>query len=56
MLVIVNLLLMIYFSKEELEYLINNNIMNGCMNKLAYYNLVQKCKKINDVNMKIKNK
>ena len=44
------------FSKEELEYLINNNIMNGCMNKLAYYNLVQKCKKINDVNMKIKNK
>ena len=28
------------FSKEELEYLINNNIMNGAMNKLAYYNLI----------------
>lgn len=29
------------FSKEELEYLINNNIMNGAMNKLAYYNLIR---------------
>ena len=28
------------FSKQELEYLINNNIMNGSMNKLAYYNLI----------------
>ncbi len=28
------------FSEIELEYLINNNIMNGAMNKLAYYNLV----------------
>lgn len=28
------------FSEKELEYLINNNIMNGAMNKLAYYNLV----------------
>lgn len=28
------------FSKQELEYLINNNIMNGAMNKLAYYNLI----------------
>lgn len=27
-------------SKEELEYLINNNIMNGAMNKLAYYDLI----------------
>lgn len=25
------------FSEKELEYLINNNIMNGAMNKLAYY-------------------
>lgn len=28
------------FSEKELEYLINKNIMNGAMNKLAYYNLV----------------
>ena len=28
------------FSEEELDYLINKNIMNGAMNKLAYYNLV----------------
>lgn len=28
------------FSEIELKYLINNNIMNGAMNKLAYYNLV----------------
>jgi len=28
------------FSEIELEYLINNNIMNGAMNKLAYYNLI----------------
>lgn len=27
------------FSEAELQYLINNNIMNGAMNKLAYYNL-----------------
>lgn len=27
------------FSKLELQYLINNDIMNGAMNKLAYYNL-----------------
>ena len=27
------------FSEKELEYLINKNIMNGAMNKLAYYNL-----------------
>ena len=27
-------------SKEELEYLINNNIMNDAMNKLAYYDLI----------------
>lgn len=28
------------FSESELKYLINSNIMNGAMNKLAYYNLV----------------
>lgn len=28
------------FSEKELEYLINKNIMNGAVNKLAYYNLV----------------
>ena len=28
------------FSKKELKYLISSNIMNGAMNKLAYYNLV----------------
>ncbi len=28
------------FSEVELKYLISNNIMNGAMNKLAYYNLV----------------
>ena len=30
------------FTIEELEYLINNNIMNGAMNKLAYYNLMSR--------------
>lgn len=28
------------FNKKELDYLINNNIINGAMNKLAYYNLI----------------
>lgn len=28
------------FTEIELKYLVNNNIMNGSMNKLAYYNLV----------------
>ena len=28
------------FSEKELEYLVNKNIMNGSMNKLAYYNLI----------------
>ena len=28
------------FSEKELEYLINKNIINGAMNKLAYYNLI----------------
>ena len=28
------------FSRNELEYLINQNIMSGAMNKLAYYNLI----------------
>ena len=26
--------------EKELEYLINKNIINGAMNKLAYYNLI----------------
>lgn len=30
------------FSESELNYLINKNIMNGSMNKLAYYNLINK--------------
>lgn len=41
------------FSKEELEYLINNNIMNGAMNKLAYYNLI--CNIDNNKRLKKKN-
>ena len=28
------------FSEKELKYLIHKNIMNGAMNKLAYYNLI----------------
>ena len=28
------------FSEKELKYLINKNIMNGALNKLAYYNIV----------------
>ena len=28
------------FSEKELKYLVNENIMNGAMNKLAYYNLI----------------
>jgi len=35
------------FSEKELEYLINKNIMNGAMNKLAYYNLVNNTKDCN---------
>lgn len=30
------------FSREELDYMIDNNIINGAMNKLAYYNLISK--------------
>lgn len=30
------------FSESELNYLINKNIMSGSMNKLAYYNLINK--------------
>lgn len=41
------------FSKQELEYLINNNIMNGAMNKLAYYNLI--CNIDNNKRLKKKN-
>jgi ADP-ribose pyrophosphatase len=28
------------FTKEELDYLTSKNIMNGAMNKLAYYNII----------------
>lgn len=35
------------FSEIELKYLIYNNIMNGSMNKLAYYNLINN---VNDCN------
>ena len=35
------------FKEKELKYLINNNIMNGAMNKLAYYNLVNNTKDCN---------
>ena len=28
------------FKKEEVSYMVENNIMNGAMNKLAYYNLI----------------
>lgn len=41
------------FTKHELEYLINNNIMNGAMNKLAYYNLI--CNIDNNKRLKRKN-
>ena len=27
------------FTEEELKYLLNNNIMSGSLNKLAYYSL-----------------
>lgn len=37
------------FSKKELEYLINKNIMNGAMNKLAYYNLINNVDDCNDI-------
>ena len=30
------------FKDNELDYLIDNNIMNGAMNKLAYYNFINK--------------
>ena len=40
------------FSEKELEYLINKNIMNGAMNKLAYYNLVNNVDDCNVVYMK----
>lgn len=36
------------FSEKELEYLVNKNIMNGSMNKLAYYNLINNVNDCND--------
>lgn len=35
------------FSEKELEFLINENIINGAMNKLAYYNLVNNVENCN---------
>ena len=37
------------FTIEELEYLINNNIMNGSMNKLAYYDLMSRIRNKRDL-------
>ena len=44
------------FSEKELEYLINKNIMNGAMNKLAYYNLVNNVDDYNTNYVKSKKK
>ena len=44
------------FSDIELNYLINNNIMNGAMNKLAYYNLVNNVDNCNCTYVKCKEK
>ena len=38
------------FSEIELEYLISANIMNGAMNKLAYYNLINNVDNCNYTN------
>ena len=35
------------FSEQELDYLIYKNIMNGAMNKLAYYNLMNNTESFN---------
>lgn len=40
------------FKETELEYLINKNIMNGAMNKLAYYNLINNVDDCNTINLK----
>lgn len=40
------------FSEKELEYLVNKNIMNGSMNKLAYYNLINNVNDCNDTYIK----
>lgn len=40
------------FSENELNYLINKNIMNGAMNKLAYYNLVNNVDDCNVTHLK----
>ncbi|MBQ9072503.1 MAG: NUDIX hydrolase [Bacilli bacterium] len=40
------------FKENELEYLINKNIMNGAMNKLAYYNLINNVADCNVVYVK----
>jgi len=40
------------FKEAELEYLINENIMSGAMNKLAYYNLINNVDDCNFINKK----
>lgn len=37
------------FSKRELEYMINNNIISGSMNKLAYYSAIHNADDCNDI-------
>lgn len=44
------------FLEKELEYLINKNIMNGAMNKLAYYNLINNVDDCNVIDGKINKK
>lgn len=42
------------FSEQELKYLVNNNIMSGSMNKLAYYAFFSNVAKGKDVSLKRK--
>ena len=44
------------FSEKELNYLINNNLMNGAIDKLAYYNLINntETRHIGSVNSNLK--
>lgn len=44
------------FTEKELSYLINTNIINGALNKLAYYNLINNLKNNNYTKTHIKQK
>ena len=44
------------FTEKELSYLINTNIINGALNKLAYYNLINNLKNNNYRKTHIKQK